>query len=88
MAAIVLLVVVVLARSTPLRRADGRLYLVGIGLWALGRGFVASTWRDPDAVGPLSAEQVIDLVVGATMLGIAVAATVVRRRPRGQVLTP
>ncbi len=61
---------------------------MGIGLWALGRGFVASTWRDPHAVGPLSAEQVIDLAVGATMLGIAVAATIVRRRPRGRVLTP
>ena len=88
MAAIVLLVVVVLGRFTPLRRADGRLYLVGIGLWALGRGFVASTWRDPDTVGQLSAEQVIDLVVGATMLGIAVATTLVWRRPGGRVLTP
>jgi phosphatidylglycerol:prolipoprotein diacylglycerol transferase len=88
MVAVVLLVVVLLGRFTPLRRADGRLYLVGIGLWALGRGFVASTWRDPDAVGPLSAEQVIDLAVGATTLGIAVAATLVWRRPRARALTP
>ena len=48
----VLLLVVALARLTPLRRADGRLYAVGLGLWALGRGFVASTWRDPDVLGP------------------------------------
>ena len=80
MAGIVLVVVVVLARFTPLRRADGRLYAAGIGLWALGRGLVASTWRDPDVIGGLNAEQIICLVVAAVMLGAAVAATLLRRR--------
>ncbi len=84
MAAIVLLVVVALARLTPLRRADGRLYAVGIGLWALGRGLVASTWRDPDAVAGLNAEQLICLAVAAIMFGSAVAATLVRRRARAR----
>lgn len=78
----VLLVVILLARLTPLRRADGRLYAVGIGLWALGRGFVASTWRDPAKLGSLSAEQVICLVVTAIMLGAAVVVTLARRRAR------
>ncbi len=85
---IVLLVVVALARLTPLRRADGRLYAVGIGLWAFARGLVASTWRDPDAVGPLSAEQVIDLAVAAIFLGSAVVATVARRREARRPLIP
>ena len=80
MTGVVLVVVIVLARFTPLRRADGRLYAVGIGLWALGRGLVASTWRDPDVVGGLNAEQLICLAVAAGMLGAAVAATLVRRR--------
>jgi prolipoprotein diacylglyceryltransferase len=80
MTGLVLVVVIVLARLTPLRRADGRLYAVGVGLWAFGRGLVASTWRDPDVIGGLNAEQLICLVVAAGMLGAAVAATLVRRR--------
>jgi len=82
MAGAVLLVVVALARLTPLRRADGRLYAVGLGLWALGRGFVASTWRDPDVLGQLNAEQLICLVVATASLGAAVVTTIVRRRAR------
>lgn len=84
MTLVVLLLVVLLGRLTPLRRADGRLYAVGIGLWALGRGLVASTWRDPEAVGGLNAEQLICVVVAALMLGATVVATLVGRwsRPR------
>lgn len=87
MAAAVLLLVVALARLTPLRRADGRLYAAGVGLWALGRAFVASTWRDADVLGPLNTEQLICLVVAAASLGAAVAATIARRRraPRPRV---
>lgn len=80
MALAVLLVVVVLGRFTPLRRTDGRLYAVGIGLWALGRGFVASTWRDPDVLLGLGAEQLICLGVAAVMLGAAAVTTLARRR--------
>jgi phosphatidylglycerol:prolipoprotein diacylglycerol transferase len=79
MTAIVLLVVVVLARLSPLRRADGRLYAVGIGLWALGRGFVASTWRDAEVAVTLNAEQLICLLVAIGMFGAAVGATLIRR---------
>jgi hypothetical protein len=82
MAGAVLLLVVVLARLTPLRRADGRLYAVGLGLWALGRGFVASTWRDPNVLGQLNAEQLICLSVATASLGAAVVVTIARRRAR------
>ncbi|HSW42475.1 MAG TPA: prolipoprotein diacylglyceryl transferase family protein, partial [Patescibacteria group bacterium] len=78
--AAVLLVVVALARLTPLRHADGRLYAVGLGLWALGRGFVASTWRDPSVLRPLNAGQLICLVVAAVSLGAVGLATIARRR--------
>jgi prolipoprotein diacylglyceryltransferase len=87
MTAAVLLLVVVLARLTPLRRADGRLYAVGLGLWVFGRGFVASTWRDADVLGPLNAEQLICLVLMA-ILGAAVAAMIARRRARAPVVGP
>jgi phosphatidylglycerol:prolipoprotein diacylglycerol transferase len=80
----VLLLVVALARLTPLRRADGRLYAVGLGLWALGRGFVVSTWRDPDVLGQLNAEQLICLAVATASLGSAIAITIARRRARAR----
>ncbi len=80
MTAAVLLLVVALVRLTPLRRGDGRVYAVGLGLWALGRCFVAATWRDADVLGPLNAEQLICLAVAATSLGAAVTTTIVRRR--------
>ena len=80
MAGLVLVVVIALARLTSLRRADGRLYAVGIGLWALGRGIVASTWRDPVVAGGLNAEQVICLVVAAAALGGVLARSWYARR--------
>lgn len=78
-AAVVLAVVMVLAVS-PMRLRDGRLFLVGLGLWALARAVVASTWRDQLVVGPFRAEQIIDLVVAA---GAAVVALLLSRSARG-----
>jgi prolipoprotein diacylglyceryltransferase len=75
---VVLVLVLILARFTPLRRTDGRLYAVGVGLWALGRGLVASTWRDPAVVGGLNAGQLICLAVAAGMLGAASVATLLQ----------
>jgi prolipoprotein diacylglyceryltransferase len=72
----VLLVVLLLGRLTPLRRADGRLYAVGLGLWALGRAVVAGSWRDAPVVGSLNVEQLIAVAVGVTALGVALAATI------------
>jgi len=86
MTAAVLLFVVALARLTPLRRPDGRLYAVGGGLWALGRGFVASNWRDAHVLGPLNAEQLISLVAATAFLGAAVGATIARRRASGPLV--
>jgi phosphatidylglycerol---prolipoprotein diacylglyceryl transferase len=79
----VVLVVVLAARAMGRRRArDGRLFAIALGGWAVVRFIVAGTWRDPVVVGPLRAEQVLDLAI----IGLAVmtyAALVVRawRRP-------
>lgn len=66
-AAVLAIVIVVVATAavvaTPLRRRDGRLFLVALAGLALARGAVAATWRDPVVAGPLRAEQVIDLAV-------------------------
>lgn len=79
-AAIVLGIVLVIAAVRPMLPHDGRLFLIGLGLWALARAVVSSTWRDPPVVGPLRAEQVIDLVIAA---GVAVVALVLGRSARG-----
>ncbi len=85
MAACVLALVALLGWRSGLRRADGRLFAVGLAAWALGRALVATTWRDATVLGPLKAEQLICLVVAAVAGGAALAATLVirRRRARG-----
>lgn len=79
-AAIVLAIVLVLATVRPTRPRDGRLFVVGLGLWALARAIVAATWRDPLVIGPLRMEQVIDVVVGAGAASLVAWLTVRDRR--------
>lgn len=83
MAATVLVLLTVLGWRTLLRRADGRLFAVGIAVWALGRGLVAGTWRDAPVVGALNAEQLICLGLAALASLAALTATlVIGRRAR------
>jgi prolipoprotein diacylglyceryltransferase len=77
---VVLLAVAALGRFSGLRHADGRLFAVGIALWAFGRGAVASTWRDSAVAGPLKAEQILCLVIAAGYLAAAGMATVRQHR--------
>lgn len=89
MAASVLVLVTVLGWRSGLRRADGRLFAVGLAAWALGRALVASTWRDAVVLGPLNAEQLVCLVVAAVAGVAAVAATlVIRRSPGAGIAVP
>lgn len=69
---LVLVLVSILGAWTGLRRADGRLFAVGIGLWALGRCAAATWWRDPTVLGPLRAEQLICLTVAVLAFGLAI----------------
>jgi prolipoprotein diacylglyceryltransferase len=75
-----LVLVVLLARLTPLRRADGRLFAAGVGLWAVGRCLVASTWRDAPVLGPFNAAQLISGAVAVGALAALAGATLARRR--------
>lgn len=77
--AIVLIVVVLASLLPPLRRADGRLFLLALAGWALGRAIVSSTWRDPTVVGSLRAEQLIDVAVALGSLVLAVVLVAVHR---------
>jgi phosphatidylglycerol---prolipoprotein diacylglyceryl transferase len=71
-ATVVVIVLIGVASLLPrLRHADGRLFLLGLAAWAVGRAIVASTWRDAVVAGPFRAEQAIDLVVAIASLGLA-----------------
>ena len=82
----VLVLVGVLGWLSSLRRADGRLFAVGLALWALGRALVAATWRDDAVLGSLKAGQLICLVVAALASSLAVVAWLVRRRAHAGAL--
>jgi prolipoprotein diacylglyceryltransferase len=72
----VALVLLALLAGGAFARRDGQLYLVALAGWLVVRLAVATTWRDPTVLGPLSADQVISLV----LLAIVVAALVAARR--------
>ncbi|MCI0344426.1 MAG: prolipoprotein diacylglyceryl transferase [Chloroflexi bacterium] len=59
-----------------LSRRDGSALLLALGLWAVGRIVVASTWRDAAVLGPLRAEQLVALAIAL----IAAAGLVAARR--------
>lgn len=64
-------------------RRNGAAFLLGIGLWAIGRAIVAMLWRDPDVVAGLNADQVLTLSVAVVALGLlAVVGGVGARRAR------
>jgi prolipoprotein diacylglyceryltransferase len=69
----VLLVVIGILAAGGFARRDGRLFLVAIGLWAVGRAAAAATWRDPAILGPLNAAQLIAIALVAVAFGLAFA---------------
>jgi phosphatidylglycerol---prolipoprotein diacylglyceryl transferase len=67
---------------SPIRR-DGRLFFLALGLWAIGRLAAAFWWRDPSAVGPLNAAQLIALGIAIGSIAVLVViAWRARRWPR------
>jgi prolipoprotein diacylglyceryltransferase len=80
-ATIVVLVVLMGVLAVPgLRRPDGRAFLIAIGLWAVVRSVVATTWRDPVTLGPFRTEQAISLLIAVACL-IGFIALIRRERP-------
>ena len=63
-------------------RRDGRLFFVGIGLWAAARAAVSTTWRDPTVVGGLNASALISIGIA---IGCVAALIVLSLRRRGTV---
>ena len=62
------------------RRRNGASYFLAIGLWAIARAMVATTWRDPAVLGTLSAGQLLALAVALAcvllVVGFAILAAV------------
>jgi prolipoprotein diacylglyceryltransferase len=71
---VVLLVVMAAMALGVFEQRTGRVFLLGIGLWAIGRSIAALAWRDPAVVGPLNADQVLTLAFAAVALGALVVA--------------
>lgn len=72
----VLLVIAAIMALGGFRRRSGAAFLLGLGLWAVVRALVATTWRDPAVLGGLGADQVICLAIAAVsfvLLGVMIA---------------
>jgi prolipoprotein diacylglyceryltransferase len=63
---------------------DGRAFYSAIGLWAVARAVVSTTWRDPVVAGGLNAGGIISLgiAVGCATAFLALTIRAIRRRGR------
>ena len=64
------------------RSRDGRLFFVAIGLWAVARALVSTTWRDPVVAAGLNAGGLIAVGIA---LGCAITLVVLTLRRRGML---
>jgi prolipoprotein diacylglyceryltransferase len=83
---LVILGVMTLLVLDVFRGRSGAAFLFAIGLWAVGRAIVATTWRDPEVLGPLRMDQVISILIAVVFFALAVVAGATgrerqRRRP-------
>jgi phosphatidylglycerol:prolipoprotein diacylglycerol transferase len=75
----VLILVAVLLMVGAFRRRVGMVFFFGIGIWAVARAVVSSTWRDPVAIGRLPAAGVLAVGI-ASLWVIAIVALIIRAR--------
>ena len=69
------------------RSHDGRLFYTAIGLWAVARAVVSTTWRDPVVGGGLNTGGVISVGIAIGCI-VAVVALTVRRMRRAPDADP
>jgi prolipoprotein diacylglyceryltransferase len=67
------------------RRRNGASFFLAVGLWAVARALVATTWRDPVVLGSLSAGQLMALgvAISCALFVIAFATAEAVARVRG-----
>ncbi|MDP9482940.1 MAG: hypothetical protein M3P84_06930, partial [Chloroflexota bacterium] len=80
--ALVSVAVALTAALGGFRSHDGRGFVLALAGWAAVRFAIAGTWRDPIVVGPLRAEQVLELTIVGLALVILVGLIVRSRQAR------
>ena len=77
----VLAVLTVVVLLGGFRNRNGRLFFIAIGLWAIVRALVSTTWRDPVVAGGLNAGGLIAVGIAIGCAVALIILTVRRRRP-------
>ena len=77
----ILAVLTVALMAGAFRGRDGRSFYVAIGLWAVARALVSTTWRDPVVAGGLNVAGLISVGIA---IGCAVALVVLTIRNHGR----
>jgi len=67
------------------RRRNGASFFLALGLWAIARAMVATTWRDPAVLGSLSAAQLLalGLALGCALLVVGFASLAAAQQAMG-----
>jgi phosphatidylglycerol:prolipoprotein diacylglycerol transferase len=75
----ILTALTVLLMAGAFRRRDGMVFYLGIGLWAVARAVVSTTWRDPAEIGRLPAGGVLAIGIASVCI-VALVALLIRAR--------
>jgi phosphatidylglycerol:prolipoprotein diacylglycerol transferase len=76
---VILTALTVMLIAGAFRRRDGMVFFFGIGLWAVARAAVSTTWRDPADLGRLPAGGVLAIGI-ASLCIVALVALLIRSR--------
>ena len=77
----ILAILAVVLMAGAFRDRDGQLFFLGIGLWALARAAVSTTWRDPIVVAGLDAGGLVAIGIAVGCLAGFAALSLRRRAP-------
>ncbi|MFL5651013.1 MAG: prolipoprotein diacylglyceryl transferase family protein [Chloroflexota bacterium] len=75
----ILTALTLLLMAGAFRRQDGMVFFLGIGLWAVARAGVSTTWRDPAEIGQLPGGGVLAMGI-ASVCVVALVALLIRGR--------
>lgn len=75
----ILTVLTVVLMLGAFRGRDGKVFFLGVGLWALARAVVSTTWREPTVAGGLNAGGLVAIAIAAGCM-VALGVLVVRGR--------
>jgi len=80
----ILAVLTVVLIAGAFARRDGSLFFTAIGLWAVARALVSTTWRDPAVTGSLNAAGLIAIAIAVTCAVALVFLAARRHRTAGR----